>query len=61
MRNKRESEMKAAIKTVLVCLFLIGTVGYGEAKVKLPVLIADGMVLQRDTEIPVWGTADGSR
>ncbi|HHU97427.1 MAG TPA: sialate O-acetylesterase [Petrimonas sp.] len=50
--------MKAAIKTVLVCLFLIGTVGYGEAKVKLPVLIADGMVLQRDTEIPVWGTAD---
>lgn len=29
-----------------------------EAKVKLPVLISDGMVLQRDKPIVLWGTAD---
>lgn len=29
-----------------------------EAKIKLPVLISDGMVLQRDQEITIWGSAD---
>lgn len=43
-----------------VILLLWGMlVGYrGEAKVKLPVLISDGMVLQRDTEGKIWGWAD---
>lgn len=29
-----------------------------EAKVKLPALISDGMVLQREQSVKVWGTAD---
>ena len=29
-----------------------------DAKVRLPVLISDGMVLQRDQEITIWGSAD---
>lgn len=29
-----------------------------EAKVKLPVLVSDGMVLQREQPIVIWGTAD---
>jgi hypothetical protein len=29
-----------------------------EAKVKLPVLISDGMVLQREQPVKIWGTAD---
>lgn len=42
---------------VAVLLCLCGTVMV-RAKVKLPVLISDGMVLQRDQTIKVWGTAD---
>lgn len=40
---------------VLLCL--CGTVMV-RAKVKLPALISDGMVLQREQTIKVWGTAD---
>ena len=29
-----------------------------QAEVKLPVLISDGLVLQRDAQVPVWGWAD---
>lgn len=39
----------------LLCLCSIATI---EAKVKLPVLISDGMVWQRNQPIKVWGTAD---
>jgi len=38
----------------LILCFALG----GEAKVKLPVLISDGMVLQREQPVTVWGTAD---
>lgn len=37
---------------ILTCAFLC------EAKVKLPVLVSDGMVLQRDRDITIRGTAD---
>ena len=37
---------------ILACVFL------SEAKVTLPVLVSDGMVLQRDRDITIWGTAD---
>lgn len=40
------------ITVLLVCSFKVN------AKVKLPVLISDGMVLQRDREIKIWGYAD---
>lgn len=39
---------------VLLCFCVLETV----AKVKLPALISDGMVLQREQPIKVWGTAD---
>ncbi|WEK17772.1 MAG: sialate O-acetylesterase [Candidatus Pedobacter colombiensis] len=42
-----------AIFTVLLNSFLF-------AKVKLPKLVSDGMVLQRDTPIKIWGWADRS-
>lgn len=40
---------------VLLCLCATSMV---DAKVKLPALISDGMVLQREQPIKVWGTAD---
>lgn len=40
---------------VLLCLCVTSMVN---AKVKLPALISDGMVLQREQPIKVWGTAD---
>lgn len=40
---------------VLLCLCATSMV---DAKVKLPALISDGMVLQREHPIKVWGTAD---
>jgi len=44
---------------MLFCLLVGGTVA-GEAKVTLPALFADGMVLQRNQPITVWGWADAS-
>lgn len=40
---------------VLLCLCATSMV---DAKVKLPALISDGMVLQREQPIKIWGTAD---
>lgn len=40
---------------VLLCLCAFSWV---DAKVKLPALISDGMVLQREQPLKVWGTAD---
>lgn len=40
---------------VLLCFCATSMV---EAKVKLPALISDGMVLQREQPVKVWGTAD---
>ncbi len=47
--------MKRIIINVLLYTFLLP--GVLEAEVKLPRLISDGMVLQRDKKIPVWGWA----
>ena len=43
-----------------VFLFLAGLVGGGEgwAAVRLPKLVGDRMVLQRETELKIWGWAD---
>lgn len=40
---------------VLLCLC---ATSWLEAKVKLPALVSDGMVLQREQPVKVWGTAD---
>ncbi len=42
--------------TLLLALFMMA--GEGHTKVKLPLLFNEGMVLQRDQKIPVWGWAD---
>jgi sialate O-acetylesterase len=52
------TEMKKSIKSHLltgIILFLLS--GYVQANVKLPVLQSDGMVLQRNTKIIIWGWA----
>lgn len=47
-------------KVSSVLLFLAGLVGGGEgwAAVRLPKLVGDRMVLQRETELKIWGWAD---
>lgn len=45
------------IKLGLVCVFLCFTV-QSEAKITLPALLSDGMVLQRDCIVKIWGTSD---
>lgn len=42
---------------IFLLIFFI-KVDNASAKVKLPYLISDGMVLQRDTDIKIWGWAD---
>jgi sialate O-acetylesterase len=41
---------------VLLAMLALGTSGFAE--LKLAALFSDGMVLQRDQEVPVWGWAD---
>lgn len=45
---------KLALLIALACLFSL----QAEAKVKLPAVLSDGMVLQRERPIKIWGTAD---
>ena len=40
-----------------ICFFLLLLPHFGIAQIKLPRLISDGMVLQRDTELSLWGWA----
>ena len=44
---------------VLALILLCGAASLG-AKVKLPALVGDNMILQQQTEVKLWGTA-GSR
>lgn len=50
--------MKRITTKLFLCLFAVLFAQFSEAKVKLPVLISDGMVLQRDRDITIWGYAD---
>jgi sialate O-acetylesterase len=43
---------------IILSLLLLTMAQEGHAKVKLPSLFNEGMVLQRDQKIPVWGWAD---
>lgn len=45
---------KLKILSLLLCTFCI----FMEAKIKLPTLVSDGMVLQRNQKLNVWGKAD---
>jgi sialate O-acetylesterase len=48
-------KIKCRVSVVCVVLIFIALPGY--ADVKLPQLIANGMVLQRDTKLKIWGWA----
>lgn len=51
-----EKSIMSAIRVYLVCL-LLTTGGIAQAQLRLPKLISDGMVLQRDTPLRIWGWA----
>lgn len=40
------------------CCLAVGLCPWGFAEVRLPRLVSDGMVLQRDTEVTIWGWAE---
>jgi sialate O-acetylesterase len=46
---------KKQIKIILILILLISLSAFSQ--VKLPKLISDGMVLQRDTDVKIWGWA----
>ncbi len=48
--------MKQAVITLTALLAMVSIAG---AEVKLPAIFADHMVLQRDAEVRVWGSAAG--
>lgn len=50
--------MKNRVNYFLLCLLLTLTVLSAEAKVKLPALVGDNMVLQQNTDVNLWGWAD---
>jgi sialate O-acetylesterase len=46
------------LKNLILFLFLIPVISFSQ--VRLPKLISDGMVLQRDTNVKIWGWASAS-
>ena len=48
--------MKYLIKYLFIIITITSAVTFAE--VKLPKLISDGMILQRDTKVTIWGWAD---
>lgn len=49
--------MKRLASSLVTSAFLLLVAGSARADVKLPAIFGDHMVLQRDTTVPVWGTA----
>jgi len=52
--EKLEMQYKNIYTTLIICLFVFQT---GIAQVKLPHLVRDSMILQRDANIKIWGWA----
>ncbi|PZU04200.1 MAG: sialate O-acetylesterase, partial [Chryseobacterium sp.] len=52
--------MSNNIFTKILGLFLLICSLYVEAKIKLPALVSDGMVLQRNQKLNIWGKADAN-
>ena len=50
--------MKNIFKLSITALLCFCIVQVTDAKVKLPTLVSDGMVLQREQPVKIWGTAD---
>ena len=45
------------MKTKLIILCLLTTAMAGNAAVKLPAVLSDGVILQREQPVRIWGTA----
>jgi len=50
--------MRKKFQLTIGMLFLLGMAINVQAKIKLPAIISDNMVLQRNTKDPLWGWAD---
>ncbi|ERJ60960.1 sialate O-acetylesterase [Sphingobacterium paucimobilis] len=50
--------MKKLLLFNLLLVIVTANISIGYSKVKLPRLVGDGMVLQRNVKIPIWGWAD---
>jgi sialate O-acetylesterase len=48
---------KPIMRHLITILIILLLPAYVQANVKLPVLVSDGMILQRDTKIIIWGWA----
>ena len=48
--------MKVFIRTSICCILLF-IAALSHAQIKLPQIICDSMILQRDTKIKIWGWA----
>jgi sialate O-acetylesterase len=46
------------IGMMIAALALIAATGESQAQVRLPFLIGNGMVIQREADVPIWGWAD---
>lgn len=49
--------MTRTLSAAAICLILLISTGQAAADVKLPPILSDHMVLQRDMRVPIWGTA----
>lgn len=45
------------LKVCMMIMLVVGIAATGEAVVKLPAVLGSHMVLQRDRQVPIWGTA----
>ena len=58
IRDRITNEMKNPTTRLLISSLLLFILPvFLQAKVKLPVAVSDGMVLQRDTKLIIWGWA----
>ena len=58
MKNKLHRKLISVHKTIIFCMvFLFASIAvFGD--IRLPALISDGMVLQRDAKVKLWGWAE---
>ena len=57
--KKAMTEMRNLLSKSILAAALVAAVSCAkEAEVRLPSLVSDGMVLQRDVPVKVWGWAD---
>jgi sialate O-acetylesterase len=50
--------MKLSKYKVVWLIIAVFSISLTEAKIKLPALVSDGMILQRNQKLKIWGYAD---